>query len=239
VLINIKIFIGKLLVNIDNWELFYKRSPDPGFSDIKCETNILYTPYQSPDKKVLCMHWDAYSSYQKHTTRPKFNEELLDYFFKKEVDNILKFQTYSWCPKVYDVDYVSRKVFIEWVGETCNDIVYSSTRNIDEECPTWRSQLLTVVNSIIDNGFYKMSLYPHCFFIKEGEMHTIDWYACFDKHNFLVDYSILEGMIGENSKHRFIEAVEGQNVNFEKFFKLGVKHYIEWPAPNPLQQLFT
>ena len=75
-----------------------------------------------------------------------------------------------------------------------------------------------------------MSLYPHCFFInKLGILKTFDFYACIEINNPFLKLSRLTGMMGEDSSGRFKEAIDGDSVNFELFFKQAIKSYIKWP----------
>jgi len=198
----------------------------------------MYTPLVNKEKNVMCMHWDSTSEYQHPDARPLFNQGLLDYFFNKEVFYISKFQGHSYAPEVYEIDYKEKKVFIEWSGETCNDIVYDSSRSLDKECTSWHSQLNDAIESIYRNNVYKVSLYPHCFFIKDGNLKTFDWYGCFDVNNCFVDYEVLEGMMGKHSSHRFSEASKDGIVDFSYFYKKSLQQHIKWPN-DPLPALYN
>lgn len=226
-------------MNKNDWTLIYKRSPDEGFSHVLCETNILYTPYSNPDNTILCMHWDHLSEYQNYQNRPDYTEELVDFWFNKEVDNLTRFQDKSYCPEVYYINMKERKVYIEWPGESCNAIVFDSSRDIDSECPDWKEQIQDIVLDIFKEGYYKCSLYPHCFYIKNGTIKTFDWYATFPTNNFFLDYDkFIKGMAGTNSNFRFVESMENGEVNFQNFFMQGIKQHIKWPTVNPLHSVY-
>lgn len=224
------------MIDALNWKYLYKRSPDTGFHNNYCETNLMYTPWVKPQKGMLCMHWSSDSEYQKASERPLLTQELLDYFFNKEIEYITRFQNFDYTPKLYDVDYNNRKVYIEFPGETCNDIVYDSRRSLDEECPGWQQQLQYIVESIYNQGVYKVSLYPHCFFISNGRLKTFDWYGCLDKDDCMIDYQFLRGMMGNKSSDRFVEARVGKDIDFSVFFEKGLDKHIIWPG-NPLVEL--
>lgn len=225
------------MITTSQWTPYYKRSPDAGYHQVRCETNLMYTPLVNPEGNVMCMYWDHFSDYQNYKQRPAFNEELLSYFFDKEVKYLSEFQEFSAAPRILDIDYNKKKVFIEWKGETCNDIVFDDSRELNNECPEWKQQLSEIVTHIFDKGIYKTSLYPHCFFIDQGQLKTIDWYACFPKDNCLVDYGLLKGMTGNNSSHRFEEALVDNKVDFSLFFKRAIREHVKWPE-NPLPSLY-
>lgn len=225
-------------MNIDNWNLFYKRSPDPGYHHTMCETNLMYTPYVSPDNKIMCMYWDDKSEYQDYKNRPLFNNDFLNYFFNKELENLELFKNKKYVPEVYDVDHKARKIFIEFSGETFNNIVYDENRNISKEIPNWAEGIQEIVVDIIDEDYYKASLYPHCFFISNEIIKTFDWYACYHKDAEPIDFNIIKGMIGKNSNYRFEEALTNNYLNFEIFFKRGIQQHIKWPENNPLPEAY-
>ena len=75
-----------------------------------------------------------------------------------------------------------------------------------------------------------MTIYPHCFYADStGTMHTIDFYSCVDKANPYIKVNLVNQIIGQKSKHRWQEAIEGDYINFELFFKNAITQYVEWP----------
>lgn len=212
-------------MNTTNWEYYYKL--DPVYLN-RCESNMLYAPKVAPDKSILCMHYDYTDNiYQKANERNDFTEGLVDFFFQREVHHLNMFKDYSWCPKVYDINMNERKIFIEWVGETCNDY-YEPGRTLNE-LPDWKEQLYNILSDILDAGYYKMSLYPHCFFIKDGVLKTFDFYACLLRSERYLDINILRGMMGNDSAGRFSEATVDNKVDFEYFFKRILSTHVKWP----------
>lgn len=204
---------------------YYKIDPE---YNSRVGNNMLYTPYIDGEK--MCMHYDSKSEYQKYTQRPDFTDTLLTFFFHREVENLKVFKNYKWAPQVYDVNIDSKKILIEFPGETLNDIFYTEGRDIDKELPDWKEQLSDIIKDIHDRGYYKMSLYPHCFFIsKEGVLKTIDFYACVSHEERYLPITTLNGMMGTDSQGRFKEAMVGSNVDFDYFFKRILTTHVKWP----------
>lgn len=213
-------------MNIDNWIPYYKIDP---LEQRLVRSNMLYTPLVNPEGNIFCMNWDSENVYQlKHGPRENF-KELLDFFFRKEVKNLNLFQKFSWSPEIIDIDLKNQQIFFKWHKETCNNIVYGG-RSLDEECPDWQQQLHSIIEDILVTGYFKPSLYPHCFYINDnGLLHTFDFYACVSREDPLVDFSLIKGMVGPNSMLRFEEAMINGKINAEIIFKRALEHYIKWP----------
>ncbi len=213
-------------MNIDNWEYYYKLSPE----GLKWTNNLLYTPRMSPAGDILCMSWNANEPYQiTEYERPYYTQKLVDLFFLRECKYLTLFQKYDWCPRLLEIDLEKKYIFLEWNTITVNNIL-NTQNNLNEICPNWKDQLFQILDDLIDSGHYKMSLYPHCYFLdKQNKLKTFDFYACVEKSNPYVKWSLLQGMIGNDSIERFKNATEGSLVNFEKFFVDTIKNYVKWP----------
>lgn len=203
-----------------DWSFLYKI----GYIDKRSETtNLLYTPMVSPDKNVLQMIYDETHPYQNNNNITK---DLVDFFFEREVKYLQIFQNYDWAPKILDINTLSRTVTVEFCHETLNSIITNPERSLDTECPTWKQQLWTIIKDINDAGYYKLTLYPHCFFLKDGKLKTIDFYACIEKDDCLLERSKIEGVIGNKSVDRFNDSTEGNYINFQKFFKITLTEFL-------------
>lgn len=215
-------------MNINDWNPYYKIDPT---ENRLVRSNMLYTPLINPEGNVFCMNWDTTHSYQlKHGPRPDFTPDLIDFFFEREVTHLKFFKDrYKWAPEVIDIDEKNKLIFFKWYGETCNNIVYSD-RSLDQECPSWQPQLYFIINDIFNMGYYKVSLYPHCFYLDDDNLlHTFDFYGCMHRSNPFIEYDKIKGMVGPNSKERFDEAMTGDIVNVEVLFKRSLETYIKWP----------
>lgn len=218
------------MIDTTGWSYVYKITdgyPNP--------TNMLYTPMVNPEGTVMCMLWDHTSPYQ---TNEKLTAELIDFFFKREVTYLTLFQGYSWCPKILDIE--ERKIFIEWNNKTLNTVLYQDQQDICEVCPDWKDQIFTILKDIVDDGYYKTALYPHCFFIDNtGQIKTFDFYGCIESMYPYVKLKDVEGMIGHQSVHRFAAVTEGELLNLGKFFKSTMQTHLSnsWPD-NPFPEYY-
>jgi len=227
-------------MNTTNWTPFYKINPE---DDNLIETNLIYTPLVSSSGNVFCMHFDHTSKYQNEDLaswlpeRPHYTKEMVTYFFNREVEYITVFKDMPWAPRNITIDLEEQKIFFTWAGETCNQIVYSG-RSLDEALPDWQEQMTTILKDIVSAGYYKTSLYPHCYFIDNGVLRTFDFYGCVSATDPYVKLDHIRGMIGETSGPRFIEATEGDKLNIEILFKEALKQYVKWPD-NILPKIYT
>ena len=185
------------MIDTSNWNYFYKVR-----NGVHSTTNMLYTPLVSPNGDMMCMRWDKDSPYQADNT--KLTTDLIDFFFEREVKYIKLLEHFDWAPNIYEIDLTNKNIIIEWNKETLNTILFVKEQNLNDVCPDWKDQIFQIVKDIVDYGYYKMALYPHCFFIDtRGKIKTFDFYGCIEKDNAFVERSKIAGMIGPDSANRF------------------------------------
>lgn len=218
-------------MNIDNWKPFYKINPE---NDTLIETNLIYTPLVSPSGNTFCMSFDHTSSYQHEELaswlpeRPHYTKEMVKFFFEREVKYLTVFKDRSWAPRNISIDTEEQKIYFSWAGETCNQIIYGGG-DINEACPDWQDQMFAIIKDIVDAGYYKTSLYPHCYFVDGGVLRTFDFYGCVESNYPYIKFDDIRGMIGETSAPRFVEAGEGELLNIKILFKRALQEYVKWP----------
>lgn len=223
------------MIDTSNWDYGYKISRGE-----LCTTNMLYTPMINPEKNIMCMVWDENHPYQKDNK--KLDANLINFFFEREVTYLSLFQNKAWAPNLIDIDQQQRKILIEWNKESLNNIIFSQGRSLDLECPLWKEEIFSILDDIISSGYYKMALYPHCFYIsEEGCVKTFDFYSCLSIRERYLERSKIEGMIGKESTGRFDEVTDDQGMlDFEQFFKNTIKHHMAnvWPD-NPFINFYN
>jgi hypothetical protein len=214
------------------WKYLYKIDYS---SKHEVTTNMLYTPTVNEDGSIMCMLWDANSPYQNESN--PLTDTLVNYCFEREVKHLKIMQQFSWAPKLLSID--GNKIYIEFNKETLNHILLTPGRSLDQECPTWKEQIFNIIKDILDAGYYKVALYPHCFFLKDGIVKTIDFYSCVGIEERYVDRQNLEGMIGEQSVDRFNVSTVNNRVDFKKFFEITMTQFLgnTW-EDNPFPEFY-
>jgi len=220
-------------MNNDCWNLYYKLSKHGK----ECESNLLYTPSFNTEKNILCMHFCKNLEYQPNSNA---TDEVITYFFNREVKYLQELKDFPFTPEIYYVDYENQKIFIEWNKETLSQIVNDPNRSLDNEIIDWKEQLYNILDTLISNSYYKMALYPHCFFVdKNKKIKTIDFYSVVPFADRYVERRKIESIIGEDSLYRFDEATVGYTIDFGIFFKITVqKHLTDSWLENPFEKIY-
>jgi hypothetical protein len=204
------------------WEYLYKID----YRDYSiCATNLLYAPSINKEQNILRMDFADNAYY-----RNPLSEQIRDYFFEREVANLETFKNYSWCPTVIDIK--GKQIFLDLgTNETLNHIVMDSTRNLNNECVNWKTQIRNIISDVNQAEYYKVTLYPHCFAIDKHTIKTIDFYGCVAFKDRMMPLEFISEMIGKDSVNRFAEATIGDKIDFEIFYNRLLEHHLfsYWP----------
>lgn len=215
------------------WTPFYKIR-----NGIYSTTNLLYAPMINPEGTIMCMDWSLDNPY--HTDNSKRTPELIDFFFNREVKYLMQFQEFGWAPRVYELDLENKKIYIEWNEGTLNTLLFVNNTPIDVVCPDWKEQQYNILKDLRDTGYYKMALYPHCFFLdKNNKLKTFDFYGCVEIANPFIPRKQIEGIIGNESGSRFDSATKDGVIDFSIFFKHTLLTHLAktWPD-NPFPDYY-
>jgi hypothetical protein len=186
----------------------------------------------------MCCNWAFDAGY--FDVR-KVDDHSLDFFFLRELRYIRMFQGKPWAPELYKVDKKNKCFFIEWGGESLSHIVNDDSRDLNTECPDWQEQIFAIVKDLYDLGYYKLTLYPHCFFLdKNKRIKTIDYYAIVPRNDPYIPRKDLESIIGEKSVQRFNDSTEDDMINFGTFFKITMTEFLNntWVKENPFPKFY-
>jgi hypothetical protein len=213
------------------WTPFYKIR-----NGIYSTTNLLYAPMINSEGNIMCMDWSLDNPYHNDNTRR--TPELIDFFFDREVRYLTMFKDYAWAPTIIDI--ADKKIYIEWNKESLNTLLFVHNTSVDTLCPDWKNQQYTILKDLQDAGYYKMSLYPHCFFLdKNNRLKTFDFYGCVEIANPYIERKQIEGIIGDESGGRFDSATKDGIVDFSLFFKYTMLTHLAltWPD-NPFPEYY-
>ena len=215
------------MILIDNWIPFLKLDED----GTRCMSQQTYEPLLNPERTIFCANYDWSNKYQRQEdpNRTLYTESVTNWFFDNEVRNLLRYKDKPYAPTIVDVDYKAKRIFVEWQGETCNEIIYSG-RNLDNYCSNWREQIKYIMTDLYKSGTYKLTMYPHCHYVQDGRMRTIDWYGCVPVSDPYVDAEYMDGIIHESAKFRLIEtgAVIDNKYNLEIMFQRSMQEHVKW-----------
>ena len=216
-------------MDTNGWSYFLKYDAD---DRQRCMSQQTYEPLINPERTVFCANYDYLNQYQRleDPVRPLYTEEVVNYFFNVEVENLLRFQHKSYCPEILDIDYNSKKIFFKWYNETCNEIIYSG-RNLADHCDSWQDQIKNIMLDLHSEGVYKLTMYPHCHYIDDtGNMRSIDWYGCVPVADPFIESKYMDGIIHETALFRLRETGDLINgrYNLETMFKNSMGTHVKW-----------
>jgi len=218
-----------------NWKYYFKLTSDGHLS----ASNLLYTPTMNPEGTTMCMHYCSDPDYR--NTDLIISEDVINWFFNREVKFLKELSHLDSTPAVYEVDIKNRKIFIEWNKETLAQIMFDPTRNLDNELPNWQEQIKKVLTDIKKEDCWKMSLYPHSFYIsKDNKLKTIDFYSVVPYTEQFIERNIIEDIIGKDGAYRFDESTTSSgHIDFKKFFEITVTKHLEiyW-SNSPFGEIF-
>lgn len=214
----------------------YVRKYKDGYSQ---ETNLLYVPTMNTEGTIMHCDWHFDKDY--FGNRNPIAEPELDFFFERECKYLTIVQGKPWAPRLINIDKTNRTIDIEWNTESLNHIITNDSRDLNIELPDWKEQLFNILKDLYDMGYYKMAIYPHCFFIdKNKTLKAIDYYSIVEKNDPLIPRSLLSGIIGDNSTQRFNDSTKDGMVDFTVFLEITMKDFLKnsWIKENPFPEFY-
>ena len=209
-----------------NWIPFYKYDDDGVYGAMSQQT---YEPLISSDGQTFCANYDWQNTYQRRwqPNRVGYTQEVVDYFFYKEVDYAQWFGGFDWAPPIIDINYETKCIFYRWNGPSCNEIIHT-TNNLPSD---WKEQLKTIMLDAYNSGVYKLTMYPHChFFDPGGQMRAIDMYGCVEVADPYIQAKYMDGIIHSTAQFRLDETGELVNGKYdlETMFKRSLGTHVKW-----------
>ena len=195
-----------------------------------CMAQQTYEPLVSADGKTFCKNYSWPNEYQyiETSNRPLYTDEVAEWFFYNELKYIELFKDKPYAPEIIDIDYTTRKIYLKWYSESCNQVIYSG-----KEWPSkkWHKQIKDIMLDQYNEGIYKLTMYPHCHYIDDNDnMRAIDWYGCVPVDHPYVEEKYMQGIIHETAQFRLEETGEAINhvLNLETMFKRSLGTHVKW-----------
>ena len=213
-------------MDIKDWTPFWKIDAD---DRTRCMSQQTYEPLISPDGKTFCANYDVNNLYQRHedAERPLYTEEVVDYFFNKEVEYAKRFNTKPYGSEIVEIDYANKRIFYKW-GKSCNELLYG---DLGDMPMNWKEQVFNMLLDAYNEGVYKLTMYPHCFYVDYGDqLRTIDWYGCVEVADPKIDAKYMDGIIHETAKFRLEEtgAIVDGKYNLETMYQRSMQEHVKW-----------
>lgn len=180
----------------NNWIHFYKY--DEGFDNAPAV--MVYEPFVNEDKTLYKMHYNNINDY---FYNERYTDDLVQFYFTREVDFLNRLKDKPYAPEVTNIDFENKEIIFKWYDSNLNRIMHEG--NLDERLPNWKEQIKNIVNDLESQGIYKINLYPHTFYIdSNNNIRLYDLYGCVDIEEPRVEHRILDPIVTEANKQRFM-----------------------------------
>ncbi len=213
-----------------NWNPYFKLD----YNGLPCMAQQTYEPLVSDDGKTFCKNYSFPNDYQYSDAndRPLYTEEVVEWFWYNELKWIEYFKNKSYAPEIIDIDHASKKIYLKWYNESCNQIMYGDRSWPEDQ---WRKQIKDIIIDQYQEGVYKLTMYPHCHYIdNDNNMRAIDWYGCVKVDYPYVEERFMQGIIHDTAKFRIEETgtVNTGLINLEIMFKRSLSTHVLWGYQN-------
>lgn len=140
--------------------------------------------------------YDAYVSEDQYMM--DFSNE---FFFKKEVEHIERLADKWYAPEVDKIDSSKLVIYLPRY-DNLNHLIAENTAPVD-----WKEQVHKIIEDLERGNIYKLNLFTHCFYVKEGKLHIIDLYGCvFDDEIVMFDH--INPVLSKRSRDLFLQFKE-------------------------------
>jgi hypothetical protein len=151
------------------------------------------------------------------------------YLFERELEYITKLKNYDFLPEIEDINYQEKTIIFKWYENSINQLYFDGV-DLNSIATDWYEQLKNIVVSLDNQNLYKANLNPHCFYFdSNNKLRLFDLYGCIDKDNYIFELNMFKDIVGQNSIHRWSEAIIDDKINFKIFSLRAMEEHIGWP----------
>jgi hypothetical protein len=145
--------------------------------------NLIYTSLMSTDQKTFVQWYyndTEYHQGQNEVVDPSKMEEK----WLREVNYITQMRNKfpELIPTIIKIDLDTRKLYLEVDGLDFWNRANCTTANYDSVLPDWQEQMLNIIRTHKNLGFYKFSMHPSSYFIVDGKLKSINYFFTYGKH---------------------------------------------------------
>ncbi len=204
----------------NNFNYYYNNVPGKGL----CRNNLIYTSLISRDAKTFCQWYHNDSAY--HGGKNEVvDPNLMEYKWFREVEfiTLISKNFPEHVPKILDIDYKDRKIFLEIDGPDMWELAGCQGKDYSQILPNWNSQMLDIIKSFKELGVYKMSMHPSSYFIVDGKMKSINYFFCYTDRDEEISMSSLLSHISKDRQNTLKPIMDSLDIKLEEptpFYKI-------------------
>jgi hypothetical protein len=160
------------------YEYYYNNVPNFGL----CRNNLIYTSLISKDKKTF-VQWYYNDTEYHYGKNQVVDPELMTEKWDREVKylTLMASSNPDLVPEIIDIDIVNRKIFLKIDGVDFWQRHFDSNCTYDVVLPSWKSQILNIIQAHKNLNLFKHSMHPSSYFIVDGQLKSINYF--FTYHN--------------------------------------------------------
>lgn len=140
--------------------------------------------------------YDAYQSEEQYLMH--FSNEFI---FKKEIEHMERLSEKWYAPEVDKIDINKLMIYLPhyaWYNNL-NHLLHEG-RAPDN----WKQQVNTIIEDLERANIYKLNLFTHCFYLKEGTIHIIDCYGCVFPDE-IVTFGQIDPILSKQTRNLFLQ----------------------------------
>ena len=152
---------------------YYNQVPGQG----EQRNNLIYTSLMSEDQKTFVQWYfndTEYHQGQNEVVDPSKMEEK----WLREVNYLTQMRNKypDLVPKIINIDLSARKLYLEVDGIDFWNRADCDVANYDKVVPDWQEQMLNIIQTYKDLGWYKYSMHPSSYFVVDGKLKSINYF---------------------------------------------------------------
>jgi hypothetical protein len=194
-----------------NYEYYYNNVPGVGL----CRNNLIYTSLISEDKKTFVQWYYNDTDYHKGHNEV-IDPDKMDEKWEREVKylNIMNSTFPMHIPKILDIDYNERKIYLEIDGVDFWQQANCDLNNYDIVLPDWRKQMTDIINVYKVLGIHKYSMHPSSYFIVNNQLKSINYFFTYGKYEPNITIQEVESHIHENRRVEMRKYLESLGISW-------------------------
>lgn len=161
-----------------NFNYYYNNVPNKGL----CRNNLIYTSLISHDRKTFCQWYYNDTNYHKGQNQV-VNSNLMEEKWNREIHfiTIMSKNYPNFIPKILDIDYINRKLYLEIDGPDMWEIAGCQGQDYTNVLLDWKEQMLEIIRAHRNLGLTKYSLHPSSYFIVKGQLKSINYFFTYNE----------------------------------------------------------
>lgn len=204
---------------MENYEYYYNNTPDHGL----VRNNLIYTSLISKDKKTFVQWYYNDTDYHKGKNQI-IDKELMSEKWARELCylNQMAIHRTNLVPEILDIDLQEKKIYLKIDGVDFWQRSLDANCSFDQILPDWQNQMLAILQSHKDLGFYKYSLHPSSYFVIDGQLKSINYFFSHSTDEVQVPLSHFRSHISNDRQAKLEEYFAAHNLNWDSVLPYGV-----------------